>query len=317
MRYRVMSSSWANVFVKKLWQKTTLAVLLSFGLASLPSYVKADNELFRAQPQFVGNAEDLNRMQVRVALPEERRAKRSPLQSRVEKDRANGGLTQVQLHRLSTHDIVLVIDKSSSMATPDCPTGESKLSGLSALILGIGDIAATRWNWCLEQTARMARQTAGVLTNGFTVVLFDSHFAVFPHVTVNDLARIFKENCPSGHTLLEKPLTSTFQDYFRRKLISRGNVKPLLIGIITDGCPTNPNAVREAVVDVTHEMKDPNEITIVFFLIGRNDHRGEQFAFDLSHNLVARGGLCQVVRSVPFWELEKQGLARALADNLQ
>jgi hypothetical protein len=226
----------------------------------------------------------------------------------------------MQLRRLSAHDIVLVIDKSSSMATPDCPAkrmGGPKLLAFSSLLLGMGDVAATRWNWCLDQTARMAEQTASALTDGFTVILFDSHFGIFPHVTANGLARIFSQNGPSGRTYLERPLVSTFDDYFRRKGISNGNVKPLLIGVITDGCPTNPHAVREAVVRATRSMRDPNEITIVFFLIGRNDEHGERFVSDLSRNLVAQGAEYQVVKSVPFRELERSGLARSLADNLQ
>ncbi len=48
-------------------------------------------------------------------------------------------LTQVQLKKLAAHDIVLIIDKSGSMSTADCPTsGHSGLkSTLASLALAV------------------------------------------------------------------------------------------------------------------------------------------------------------------------------------
>jgi len=146
-------------------------------------------------------------------------------------------------------------------------------------------------------------------------VLFAGHYDVFPHVNAKQLREIFANNSPGGSTKLEKPLESTFNDYFNRK--KSGRVKPLLIGVITDGCPTHPEFVREEIASITHEMRDPSEITIVFFLIGSNDRKGESFVWDISHNLTGEGAKFNIVRSVPFAECQRLGLARALAENLQ
>jgi len=161
----------------------------------------------------------------------------------------------------------------------------------------------------------MARQTERALPNGFTVVLFAGHYDVFPHVNAKQLREIFADHSPGGSTKLEKPLESTFNDYLNRK--KTGRVKPLLIGVITDGCPTHPEFVREEIASITHELRDPNEVTIVFFLIGSNDRKGESFVWDLSHNLTSDGARFNIVRSVPFGECQRLGLARALAENLQ
>jgi hypothetical protein len=225
-------------------------------------------------------------------------------------------LTQVELKRLAAHDIVLLVDKSGSMRTPDCPSKLSTLRTISSFVLNGPGAGISRWDWCLEQTSHMAQQTEKILPNGFSVVLFDTRFAVYPNMNVDQLAKIFRQNGPQGGTLLNGPLASTFGDYFRRKDLSRNNVKPLLVGVITDGCPNDPDPTAEAIITATHHMRNPSEITVIFFLIGSHDRRGEQFVWDISHNLIREGGSFNVVKGVPFQELEKVGLARALADNL-
>jgi uncharacterized protein YegL len=163
----------------------------------------------------------------------------------------------------------------------------------------------------------MVRQTERALTNGFTVVLFDNRYSIFQHVTVPQLSQIYASHHPGGGTILGEPLACTFHDYFRRKQITRGNVKPLLIGVITDGCPHDPEAVRQEVISATHSVRDPGEITIIFFLVGGNDPGGNRFVYRLCNEMVDRGARYQAVKSVPFEELERLGLARALADNLE
>ena len=257
-------------------------------------------------------------MQIRLALPSSTEGQ--PLKGRAKADELKGGLTQLELHRLAAHDIVLFIDKSFSMSTTDCPlpsTSSSKLGSLSSLVLGLGGMTASRWDWCVRQIEHMVRQTERALTNGFTVVLFDNRFSIFQHVTVPELSNIYACNHPGGGTLLGEPLACTFNDYFRRKRVSRGNVKPLLIGVITDGCPHDPEAVRDEVISATRAVRDPSEITIIFFLIGGNDPGGNHFVWKLSHELVHHGARYQAVKAVPFDELERLGLARALADNLE
>jgi Mg-chelatase subunit ChlD len=327
-----MKASLANLFAhRKAQQNLFCLLLLTLVVFPYSASVQADDKSLRIRrpTDSSANTVDLTpqgnnhsqSMQIRLSLPGNPSGKQNgQLESDVSAEPLKGGLTQVELKRLAAHDIVLLIDKSGSMRTPDCPVaaaGNSKLGAFSSLVLGLGGMAASRWDWCLQQTSYMAKQTETVLASGFTVVLFDSSFAVFPHVTVQELARIFRENRPGGGTDLSGPLASTFDDYFGRKRISKGNIKPLLIGVITDGCPNYPIQARQAVVSGTRFMSNANEITVIFFLIGGNDRRGEQFAFDLSHNLVAEGAAFQIVHAVPFHELEKLGLARALADNLQ
>jgi len=256
-------------------------------------------------------------MRVTLPKPIEGGASTSNLKGGTQKETRKGDLTEVQLKRLASHDIVLLVDRSWSMGTNDCPASNSWADKLPFPLAVGSDDSTSRWEWCLAQTSHLAKQTERALANGFTVVLFAGHYDVFPHVNVKQLRSIFSDHSPGGSTKLEKPLENTFDEYFNRKKLANGHVKPLVVGIITDGCPTHPEFVRQEIASVTHEMRDPTEITIVFFLIGAHDRKGEEFVADISRNLISDGAKFNIVRYVPFSQSEQLGLARALAENLQ
>ena len=120
-----------------------------------------------------------------------------------------------------------------------------------------------------------------------------------------------------GNTALDRPIQMIISDYFARRRMTGGRVKPLLIAIVTDGCPDNQEAVKQAIAQATNFMNNPNEITVTFFLIGGRDYRGEKFIYDISTNLVRDGARFNIVNAVPFGDLQKEGLARAIADTLK
>lgn len=230
-------------------------------------------------------------------------------------------LTQVDLQKLAAHDVVLIIDRSASMSIMDCPSGKSAggLSGIAGLtgMLGIPFMSTSRWDWCLKQTSELARETEGIYRQGITIVLFSTGFMTFDNVSMQALPEIFARNYPAGGTNLAPALASQIGSYLRRREYTGGNVKPLMIGIITDGCPTSKQAVKSAIIDATRLMRNPNEITIIFFLIGGMDFAGSMFVKDLSTNLVYQGAAFPIVREVSFSELQRTGLAKAIADNLK
>jgi Mg-chelatase subunit ChlD len=131
------------------------------------------------------------------------------------------------------------------------------------------------------------------------------------------LPQIFSQNAPAGGTNLAQPLAVEIGEYLRRREYSRGNAKPVMIGVITDGCPNNKQAVRESIIQATQLMKRPDEITIIFFLIGGMDFMGERFVNELTNNLTSEGARFPIVREVSFGELQHIGLAKAIAQNLR
>ncbi|MBX9686992.1 MAG: hypothetical protein K2X27_09835, partial [Candidatus Obscuribacterales bacterium] len=227
-------------------------------------------------------------------------------------------LTQVELKRLAEHEVVLIIDRSASMSAMDCPSGTfGKSIGILPSLLGLPLASTSRWNWCLQQTSDLSRQTDQIYPNGITVVLFSSGFVTFPNVNLSRVQDIFRNNTPSGGTNLAEPLATQIGEYFRKRAYARGQIKPLIIGIITDGCPNNKQAVKESIIEATQLMRNREELTIIFFLVGAMDFAGERFVRDLSSNLSYQGAKYPIVKEVSFSQMQAQGLAKAIADNLQ
>lgn len=216
----------------------------------------------------------------------------------------NGGTRQLSgsdLANLSHHDIVLLIDRSSSMAEMDCPSIEHR------------DWAISRWNWCREQTSDLAQQTAAALPQGISVLLFSWGTRIFPHVDMKAISQIFTENHPDGITNEAAALGAVFDDYFTRRSAQKGKVAPLLVAVITDGRPTSETAVAQRIIEATRNMKSPDEIKVTFLLIGQ-DNKGMQFIQDMDQGLVSEGAKFDIVSCKPFPELVQTGLASSLAD---
>ncbi len=238
-----------------------------------------------------------------------------------------GGITQLELKKLAQHDVVLVIDKSGSMNTPDCP-GVGSGSGLASLGLGAGGsgsllrmLAAfgginvggmggmggmTRWEWCGAQIAALAQQYQSAAPSGLSVVLFSTGTKIFPNVKVQEIPKIFTEFRPGGLTNEASALRQTLGDYFSRKQLTNGNVKPLLVAIITDGEPTDKGAVVQVIGQTMAQMRRPDEIKVTFLQVG-NTFDGADFVQNLQRSF-------PIVSSRTFRDLERSGLTRALVD---
>ncbi|RTL41755.1 MAG: hypothetical protein EKK48_12605 [Candidatus Melainabacteria bacterium] len=239
-----------------------------------------------------------------------------------------GGITQLELKKLAQHDVVLVIDKSGSMNTPDCP-GVGSGSGLASLGLGnnssslmhilaaFGGISLgggggfggmTRWDWCGAQIAALTQQYQSAAPAGLSVVLFSTGTRIFPNVKVQDIPKIFTEFRPGGLTNEATALRQTLGDYFSRKDLTNGNVKPLIVAIITDGEPTDKGSVVQVIGQTMSQMRRPDEIRITFLQVG-NTFDGAGFVQNLQRTF-------PIVSSKTFGELQRSGLTRALVDSI-
>jgi Mg-chelatase subunit ChlD len=251
---------------------------------------------------------------------------RPPLSANINKN----DLTSVEVQDLGKHDIVLIIDKSSSMETMDCPSpnsgaGSHLMSGLGNLLGGMAGFggggfggAVSRWDWCGMQAHDLARQVDPVLPQGMSVVLFSGSTKIFSNVKASEIPNIFTSYHPGGFTNTAMAVGQTLEDYFQRREAAKGNVKPMLVAVITDGCPTNPEALCSVIKNATHYMKNPNEIKIEILQIG-GDPKGFAYAEALDNRLVAPYGgrdsaTYDIVSTVTFPELVHHGLARTMLE---
>lgn len=199
---------------------------------------------------------------------------------------------------LSKYDVELIVDASMSMDKQDCPGFMS------------------RWNWCGAQSVDLARQLAPFASQGITITSFNRNFNVYEHQNPQQLNMLFARTPLAFQTRLAEPLADRLNDY----LIHRGQARPRLIAVITDGVPhpiEQVQMVEDVLIHASKMIADPRELTVVFFQIGSRDIRGQQFLGEIDNKLVARGARFDIVQTVSFDHLQQVGLAQGLADAIR
>lgn len=206
-------------------------------------------------------------------------------------------LLPTEARLLGRYDISVLIDRSGSMTTHDCPSPYSREP-------------ISRWNWCREQTAYLARE-AGLLSRGITVVPFATDFKRYERASVRDIHNIFAMSTPGGGTNLAEALKNELDTYFYEKENGRRN-RPLMIAVISDGAPSSKGAVKKAIKEATRRMTRPDEIKITFLQVG-NEQGGSNFLRELDSDLASQGARTDIVGARDFRQLLYTGLPAALA----
>lgn len=200
---------------------------------------------------------------------------------------------------LADYDVELIVDSSMSMRRHDCPGGLS------------------RWNWCGVQARDLSRQLVPYVPRGLTITAFASNYDVYHNSSPGNIADLFENPNFRGGTRLAEPLADRLNEFFVRR---QPGSKPLLIAVITDGVPHpawEPMMVATTLVNASRRMKDPHEVTVVFFQIGGNDQAGEAFLNFLDYGLLEKGARYDFVKTVPFDHLMNVGLSQALVESIQ
>lgn len=225
-----------------------------------------------------------------------------PLKSSINRTRLPGDLSDKELTVLKLHDVVIMQDRSSSMGEDEhvmSPMGWRKMS---------------RWDWCLEQAASLTRQTDNIPNWKMTVVLFSGKYNVFPNVTMSQLPYIYNRQGIYVGTKLANPLAEQISQYFQRR--ASGRARPLAIAVVTDGKPQDDEDLRDLIIQTTHQMRDPKEISITFLQVG-NSEEGQKKLYKLDQRLVQRGAKYDIINVKPFYELVQTGLPKALVNSIQ
>jgi len=202
--------------------------------------------------------------------------------------------TKSQLQLLSTRNVAILVDRSSSMREKDCP----------------GHIS--RWNWCQQQAELFSEQTAGVLSERFTLAFFAHHYDIYPSVTLDQMRRLFEHSKPKLGTHPEGALQEIFDAYFRGAMGS----KPLVVAVISDGEPNDPDKVADVIRDATWQMKNPDQIAITFLQVGHGDD-GTDILREFDQQLKRQGAKYDIVDRKSFYELQRLGLLGALVASIK
>ena len=213
-----------------------------------------------------------------------------------------------ELQQLSNHDVVLIIDKSRSMLIKDCFPALIDNNSACQIYKPV-----SRWQWCHEQTFQLAKKSKIALPRGLTIVLFAKKFVTYNNADIGSIEAIFAANEPDGGTDTATALSSQIDAYFTRKINLGERTRPLLIAIISDGCPDNAASFCDVIVKASQNMKQPSEISITFLQVG-NDNRAIYLLKQLKNGLLDQNAKFNIVNIIPFPELNKIGLQQAIFD---
>ena len=186
-----------------------------------------------------------------------------------------------------SRDYVLIVDKSGSMGTKDCPNG------------------TTRWKYAQESTMALARKCEELDPDGIDVYFFAGSFRKYSNVTSDKVENLFRENEPNGGTELSSVLKDALDNYFANP------AKPVTIVVVTDGEPSNQSAVARVIVDATKKMNADEEIGIQFVQVGQ-DSGARDFLKKLDDDLVSVGAKFDIVDTKTMDEMENMTLSDVL-----
>lgn len=202
----------------------------------------------------------------------------------------------MDLEKLKNRDYYLLIDKSGSMSTKDCPNGKS------------------RWDYAKESTLAIAKKLDEYDPDGITVIPFSSTPTVFPNTTVDKVDEIFAKNEPMGGTNLAAALQAVFDDYLDNKARNKAKPNGILALVVTDGQPDDENAVAKAISNFTKKLSTTNgdeEAGISFVQIGKDVHAAK-YLDRLDNHLTDEGAAWDIVNARSMDEVEKTGVVAAL-----
>lgn len=194
-------------------------------------------------------------------------------------------LTKINLH---LYDFKILVDKSGSMNTNDCPN------------------RITRWEQAHDWSKGIADICSQFDDDGIDVILFDEDTKIYNNVNPAKLDEIFRTNRPGGTTNTALAIRKAVPEYFQRiglferdKPVKRE--KPVILIIFTDGIPDSKKELEEVIVKITTKIQSRKEIGITFLQVG-NDIYARDFLASLDDGLTVKGAKFDIVDTKSFAE---------------
>lgn len=162
---------------------------------------------------------------------------------------------------LSKYDFIVLVDKSGSMNEQDV-NGQSRYSAAQ------------------EATENVARVMAQYDSDGIDVGFFNQSIQWYEGVGPEKVRQLFAENRPDGGTDTAQAVQKGFDKHFRTG-------KPTIIAVITDGTPSNKDALRTAIVNAANKIKSDGDLAVTFLQVG-NDSGAAEYLRQLDDDLQSR-----------------------------
>ena len=159
-------------------------------------------------------------------------------------------------------NFIFGVDVSGSMQQTDCPGGLSRIDFLK------------------EKLVTFAKEAAKYDPDGIDILTFGQVITPYPKVSA--------ERAESIVQLLRANEAATMTHLLIRKayaLHKDGGYQQTVLFVATDGSPTDPSAVKSAIIEVAKDLKDEHEFAISFLTVGNIDPTLRAFLTQLDDDL--------------------------------
>ena len=159
-------------------------------------------------------------------------------------------------------NFIFGVDVSGSMQTVDCPGGLSRIDYLK------------------EKVITFAKEAAKYDPDGIDVLTFGA--------SITPYTKVSAERAESIVSLLRANEAATMTHLLIRKayaLHKDGGYQQTVLFVATDGSPTDPGAVKTAIVDIAKDLRDEHEFAISFLTVGNIDPTLRAFLTQLDDDL--------------------------------
>lgn len=161
-------------------------------------------------------------------------------------------------------NFIFAIDVSGSMGHNDCPGG------------------LTRINYLKEKVVLFATEASKWDTDGIDVLTFGHEVTPFLGVTAEKAIEVIgKLGANEGSTDTAGVINAAY------KLHKDGGKEQTLLFVATDGQPNDREAVKQAIINITNDVKDEREFNISFLTVGNIDAGLRSFLTSLDDDLKA------------------------------
>jgi hypothetical protein len=156
-------------------------------------------------------------------------------------------------------NFIFALDVSNSMNIKDCP----------------GDLS--RFDYALEKMKLFCKEAAKFEDKGICIFRFGHQVTKFDHITEDKIDDIIASSMPDEMaTRTDLVIKAAYDEHVEDKH------EHTLLFIVTDGQPTNEQAVIRTIDSISHAVKNKDEFKIIFLLVGDQNNALMNFISTLS-----------------------------------
>ncbi len=166
---------------------------------------------------------------------------------------------------------IVAADISGSMNTADCKGGLTRLAYMMET-LGVFIGEAQKYD-----------------PDGVSIYLFGATVHQHRDQTAEAIPALLANLKTESATQTHLAINAAYAEH-----VEKGSQQTFLL-VFTDGSPSDPEAVKQSIIDITNKVKDPLEFRIAFITVGEPDANLRQYLTDLDDNLKGAGAAHDIV----------------------